>query len=66
MRANQISHLNSNKLVIPGERAFARGKGTQVFQHRQCFTTWIPFPSLGLSDSVVGARSAGNDTRFII
>jgi hypothetical protein len=38
--------------VIPGERA-ARGKGTQVVQHLDWSTAWVPFPSL---------RSAGDDS----
>jgi hypothetical protein len=34
----------------------ARGKGTQVFEHHGCFSTWVPFPSL---------RSAGDDSFYL-
>jgi hypothetical protein len=46
---NLKPHLSS-----PASARFrARGKGTQVFEHLGCFTTWVPFPSL---------RSAGDDS----
>jgi len=56
-------------LSSPAERGTREGKGTQVdqlceqsddfarysFEHRNCFNTWVPFPSL---------CSAGDDNDF--